>query len=690
MARERSVPDDKRQPTETGDHRDIGGNSVLLGRRRYLQLAGVTAAGVGSAIGVGAASGGDVDVIQLDPGERRVIRLGDGETLENVIFDQRANGSSVTVAAYGTNWRIENVAWRGPFGHNSRIIGCADTGGGTSTIRNVYAGDGVQQDMATTNGFDPSFGLWVSPEHSGTLDIERMYVEGAMDNGFYASAPGTTGAGGTVNFKDCYGKDNMISTFRTAGGRVENCVAVATFATGNPRPLWVWGTERGVPVELVDCDFIAGNFDWAMGIGRAGKTTQISAENVRQNGGVREHPRGTVNWSRRDISSGTAEDRVPRGCPTSVTEVFENASGPGGVSNENEYRTLEIAGRCSYRFEVDGRVEPAEPHDQWLEAGDAYGDDWAEWWLSGGENAHTRWHFTGELTTFSIEEHDGEIDVTTLRIDGETADPTEYVEPEETLLLIEGADEGVSRYEFAVDGDVRPTTDEGATIDEALSIGDDVVTGTVANWRDAFRLDGTLTDLTIDGPATASLDGEVVDPDDIGAALPHELVVTAEESPASYEITVDGTLMAEDEPDEETSAVVSRTTVQRSIVDGSHGYRYSGAITDVTVTDGDATVKIDGEMIDPADYVDDELAQHAIVIDGGASDEPGSYTFTIDGNVTPSTVAGAVLSDATIDDGRVDGSVNGGLHAYWFAGEIRSLELDGDAVVDVRFNAREW
>ena len=110
----------------------------------------------------------------------------------------------------------------------------------------------------------------------------------------------------------------------------------------------------------------------------------------------------------------------------------------------------------------------------------------------------------------------------------------------------------------------------------------------------------------------------------------------------------------------------------------------------MTVTDGDVAVEIDGEAVDPDEYVDDELAPHAIVIDSGTSDDPGSYTFTIDGIVTPATVAGAVLSDAIIDDGRVDGSVNGATHAYWFAGEISSLELDGDAVVDVHFNAREW
>lgn len=362
-----------------------------------------------------------METIEVDAGERELIRLGNGETFSNKVFDIRSNRSAATISAMARNWTIRNVAWRGPYGHNSRIIGCAETGSGTATIKNVYAADGVQQNMIVyrsggQNIYDPSFGLWVSPHHSGTLNIEEMNVQGAIDNGFYASAPGSNanGQGGVVNFKNCYAKDNKISNFRTAGGKIENCVSVATESAHNPRPLWVWGTDNDGPVEVVNSDFMAGPFAWAMGIGRDGKTTRISARNVRQQGGVREHPGATVRWGTRDISGGP-RDRYPDGCPRTWQEVFAENETPDMADYEH---TLEMAGQFTYRIEVDEDLAPHEDVARFL-PDSAYGDDWAEWYLTGSPRAETMWVFNGEITALEIEDYEGDIEIRRLRLDGE-------------------------------------------------------------------------------------------------------------------------------------------------------------------------------------------------------------------------------------------------------------------------------
>ncbi|WP_254764798.1 hypothetical protein [Natrinema marinum] len=259
------------------------------------------------------------------------------------------------------------------------------------------------------------------------------------------------------------------------------------------------------------------------------------------------------------------------------------------------------------------------------------------------------------------------------------------------VLLVDGSPEDATRYEFSVDGAIERSNYEGASIDDEDAIDGSLVQGSVADWKDAFRFDGELTNLTVDGPGTVSVNGEQVDPDDYGQQLPHVLEVASRGTPTSYEITVDGAveLVSDDAPTADATTV-SGSTVQSSLTDGSQTFRFSGALTDVTFTDGEADVTVDGEPIDPSEYGDHKMLPHAIVVDGVEADGPSAYSFEVDGTVVQSNYDGASIDTEDVIDGTaVRGAVGNWLDAYWFDGDITDFHLCGDATVDVQYNARD-
>nr|WP_319633708.1 hypothetical protein [Natronorubrum aibiense] len=259
------------------------------------------------------------------------------------------------------------------------------------------------------------------------------------------------------------------------------------------------------------------------------------------------------------------------------------------------------------------------------------------------------------------------------------------------VLLVNGSSDDVTRYEFEVGGEVVPSNEEGATIDDEDTIDGAAVQGSVADWKDAFRFSGDLEQLTVDGPGTVLVNDDEVDPADYGEDLPHALEIEGQGSPTSFEITVEGTIDLADgaDPDGEATTI-SGSTVQSSVTDGSQTFRFSGALTDVTIIDGEATVSIDGDQIDPADYGDNELLPHALVIDGTDADEPSTYAFEASGAVVKATYRDASIDDEDVIEGKaVRGAVGNWLDAYWFDGDIEDFRLRGGAAIDVQYNVRD-
>ncbi|WP_255171675.1 hypothetical protein [Natrononativus amylolyticus] len=600
MAREPSVQKDERGADTDDETAEFRGNDGLLHRRSYLKIAGVATAGALGTAAAGTAAAAEYDVIEVDPGERRVINVGDGETFENALIDVTANGADVTIAAHGTNWAVRNVGIRGRVPGNEAVFGVSDTGGGSSAIENVYIGDGAE------DGHRMGLGIWVSPEHSGHIDISRVNIQEMGDNSFYCSAPGGAG-GGTVHIDRCYSANSWVSHFRLSEGAVTNSTAVNDERRDDGRGVWAWGPG---PIEVRNCNLDMNGRHYSIVAGANNRGTTVNVTDTQYdtgfNGGTRATDGSDINLG--DGNGTSPEDVVPEGCPTSPEAA---ASGEG----------------------ASGDAEPAAEPDE-------------------------------------SEADDEESDL-------------------ENVLLFEGNDEAVSRYEFVVDGTVEASTDEGATVDDETAVEDGHARGVVANWRDAFRFDGSLEQLTVDGPATVSLNGEDVDPADYGAALPNVLEIEGEGTPASFEATVDGTLEVDTEEADSEPTVVSGTTVEGSVTDDVQRILFSGSLTDVTFTDGSAIVRVNGDVVDPDEYGDQELLPHALVVDGTGADGPSTYSFCVSGDVVKSTYRDASIDTEDAIDGRfVRGIVSNWRDAYWFSGELEDVTLVGDADVDVEYNVR--
>jgi len=591
MARESAVLDDGLSADSDAEEDDIDGNRGLLGRRSYMKLAGTATAGAALA-GTGVADEGYDEI----PASGQVIRIGQGETYENKLFDL-TNGNSVLLLVEGGNSTIRNVGFKGLHRGDAFMISITAPSGDV-LIENVYLGDG-----STKEGESFVHGPGAVFYHRGSgCDVTFRYcnVQGWPNNGFYCS---NTAYGGSVRFENCYGKNNGVSTFRVASGDdvIKNCVAYnddtdygpgwGGYVEDSGRPVWVW---PGDTVSIEDTHFAAGSYPYAMvlrGNGRA-----------RMDGGAID---GNVQGTglQRSSVSGSADLSIPEGVPTSAVEA-----------------------------------------------------------ASGGSDAG----------------------------DGDADEPDED-DDLENVILFDGDSSGVTRYEFDVSGDVEPSTDEGATIDDETEAGDGVAHGVVADWKDAFRFSGDLEQLTVDGPATVLLNGEEIDPAEYGEELPHVLEVDGRGTPTNFEITVDGTieLDSDDDPEEEATTI-SGSTVQSSVTNSRQVFHFSGAVTDITFTEGEAAVFVDDEEIDPTEYGDTELLPHALVIDGTETDNPSTYSFEVSGVVVKSDYRDASIDDDdVIEDGAVRGGVTGWLDAYWFSGNVEDYTIAGDATIDVQYNARE-
>ncbi|THE65659.1 hypothetical protein D8Y22_06550 [Salinadaptatus halalkaliphilus] len=291
------------------------------GRRSVLRMAG--GAVVGTAL-VGTASATDYETVTVSEGQRDVIEVEDGETLENVVYDVTASGAGVTIVATGTDWTIRNIAVWGQVDMGDRtVLGVADTDGGTSRIENVWLGDGsVYEEKGAT-------GLWVDPDHDGHLEIERVNIQEMSDNAFYCSPPGSTcGCGGMVTLRDCYAANSWVSQYRVADGTLENCVASVTddrqYRQG--RGLWAWPAG---PVYVRDSEFDMNghHYSFVAGADEAESEIIVSETEIDTgfHGGWDTRHGGSVVF---EGGNGTdPENVVPDGCPTSVVdaagEVFQ-------------------------------------------------------------------------------------------------------------------------------------------------------------------------------------------------------------------------------------------------------------------------------------------------------------------------------------------------------------------------------
>ncbi|NGM71255.1 hypothetical protein G6M89_19985 [Natronolimnobius sp. AArcel1] len=685
MAREPSVLDAEQTNADSSRRGVSGGNTGLLDRRAYMRLAGVTTAAAAFS-GVGAANGDDYEEITA---RGQVIRIGQGETYENKLFDL-TNGNSVVLLVEGGGSVIRNIGFKGLHRGDGFMISITAPRGDV-LIENVYLGDGsTKEGESFVHGPGAVF---YHRDASCDVTFRHMNVQGWPNNGFYCS---NTAHGGSVQFENCYGKNNGVSTYRVAGGNdsIVNCVAYndnTNYGSGwggytedSGRPVWVW---NGGTVTIEDSNFASGSYPHAFVMHNGGAASMTG-------GGIDGNVHGS-GLQQSDVSS-SADLSMPSGVPTSAEAAAagESSGSPDDSEDESDNESDHdlpnvvvfdgdgTTSATSYEFVVSDEVEPSTDEEATIDEGATVNGTHAEGTVADYRDA---WRFDGEIERLTV---DGDAAV---RVNGEAVDPADFDDVLENVILIEGDESGATRYEFEVEGDVEKSNYEGASIDEEDVIEDSFVHGSVADWKDAFRFEGELEQLTVDGPGTVLVNDEPVDPDDYGTDLPHVLEVEGSGSPANFEITVDGEieLDSDDDPTDEAT-IISGSTVQSTVSDGTQTFNFAGAVTDVTITQGEATVSVNGEEIDPSEYGEYELLPHAIVIDGTEDDSASTYAFEVSGAVVKSDYRGASIDDEDVIEGKsVRGAVGNWLDAYWFEGDIEDFRLLGDASVDVQYNARD-
>ncbi len=213
-------------------------------------------------------------------------------------------------------------------------------------------------------------------------------------------------------------------------------------------------------------------------------------------------------------------------------------------------------------------------------------------------------------------------------------------------------------YHFSVSG-----TLEGESLTREDSISGSMATGAVGSGRDSYRFSGDVTDFEMNGDATVYLDGKRVDPAQL---LPHTLVIDGNGSRTDYAFTVSGDLEGRGLTREDS---ISGSAATGAVGGGRDRYGFSGNVTDFEM-DGDATVYLDGEQVDPA-----QLLPHTLVIDGDGSRT--DYAFSVSGNL-----AGRRLTaEDRISGSTATGAVGSGRDSYRFSGIVTDFDMDGDATV---------
>lgn len=231
-------------------------------RRDCLKFAGAAVvAGFGATSTASAAS---YETITVPSNDQEIVRVEDGETLENKIYDVTANDASLRMVATGSDWTVRNIGVRGQNRDDDDFpytIAAGVDEGSIGIIENVYLGDGAAPEKG-------SIAIKVTLPHAGTLTIRNCYIEDWPANGIYGAAPGRDppdkqGGNGAVQIEQCYARNNNLSNYRISDNSyVRDSVVHVDEDVGygyenpekvNARGIWV---KEGGDCEISNCDVL--------------------------------------------------------------------------------------------------------------------------------------------------------------------------------------------------------------------------------------------------------------------------------------------------------------------------------------------------------------------------------------------------------------------------------------------------
>jgi hypothetical protein len=146
---------------------------------------------------------------------------------------------------------------------------------------------------------------------------------------------------------------------------------------------------------------------------------------------------------------------------------------------------------------------------------------------------------------------------------------------------------------------------------------------------------------------------------------------------ASYTVVIDGSV--EPNPDRGTFDWGDDASDGRALGTvgdgGTDSYRFLRSVTDITL-DGNADVYVNGELVNSADYggLTTPALPNLVAVNG--TEGQCDYVFTVTGDIEKSDVGS--INAADIISGS---SVDGGVDAYRFSGDITDMEMDGSVAV---------
>ena len=641
-----------------------------VNRRSYLKGIAATAS-LPVAAGITAAASDDYDEIVVSANETYSKSLSNGETWGNVLIDISARGAKFRINATGNDWTIQNVGIRGEWDDTAKDEPIILSGNGR--VENFYWADGTNW----TAGGGAVTGMFVPPSHSGEIIIENANFQDFGDNAVYASSPGNPndhpapGNGGRVIIRNSYASQCTPAGFRlgTDGSKLENCVMHRNY-----RNYWAFFQHT----ELIDCD-----------LSNADGTGDISHRS-----GLGDVVLGDGAWSASDHASVTAENTY-----------WETEGSHGGASTGN------INGSPADR---EPRTEPSEIESLPLSAEEA---------ASGSSGSSP----SQSPSPSSPENGDDEDEDDSSIEDVWNDDESNHIVLERTSgrSTVEYRLEG---YGDAESGEYADTNPDDPYRDSAVTDGDEfVVEGHLGSFRDDYHITGSVVEVDASADVTATVNGhefdlselegvgswdsdeDDVDIEDVWEDNESNHVELRGGTPdqiAEYEILGSGNAEAgenaDTNPDDPYQDVVT-TDGDDFQIEGFLGghvddFYITGSITDVETT-ADLTATVNGHEFDVQELEgvgswdgDDDAETsdlpHAIVIDGAEAAGTTDYSLSVSDEIVQSEYSGATIDDDDKVEGTTaSGTVDDGLDAYRFCGEITDFWLAGEADVTLEYNA---
>jgi hypothetical protein len=134
-------------------------------------------------------------------------------------------------------------------------------------------------------------------------------------------------------------------------------------------------------------------------------------------------------------------------------------------------------------------------------------------------------------------------------------------------------------------------------------------------------------------------------------------------------------------------------------LDYTDSFEIDGQVTAVEMLSDAATLEYDGEVVD-RDYfstsdedsetsTDPELP-NVLLVDGTITDQVSTYSFSVTGEVQQSDELSEGQDRSVIDEipdlvseGTVEGIVKEGIDGYRFSGDVTSMQISGNAVINL-------